>query len=266
MAEEGPITDTLGRKDDPAFAGDLEPETASETPETAGQGESARPAESDQERTAREQMADATRKWQEASEMRRSAEQRNTDIAARERALAAQQEALAPLREFDALVESDPELRATVAARLQNYRPGSAKYATDEFVQAQTTQARQLAEMSVMYARTLLAQKYGDFNEVEPLVAQTSAKYKLLQPGMSPQEVYDGLDAAYQLATRPKAVAAQKASDDVKAEKNGRAATVGAGGGTARPALPPQELPTRRPDGSLLSYEEIADMARGIKR
>jgi len=257
---------SLGRKDDPAFAGEAEPETVNGQPEPEGQGEAETPTETDAQRNAREQQADATRKWQEAAEMRRQAEQRNADAAARERAIAAQQEALAPLRELDALVESNPELRATVQAHLQNYRPGSAKYATDEFVQAQTTQARQLAEMSVMYARTLLAQKYGDFNEVESQVAQTSAKYKLLQPGMSPQEVYDGLDAAYQLTTRPKAIAERKQADDQKAERNGKAATVGAGGGTAQRAQPQQELPTRRADGSLISYEELADMARGIKR
>ncbi len=262
-AEEDPMQMALGRKDDPAFAGEAEPETVSGQPEPEGQ---ASPVETDAERTAREQMADATRKWQEAAEMRRQAEAQVAQITARERALNARAEALKPLQEFDRMVATDPALRDAVTPYIEGYRPGAAQLPTDDFVQQLEQVKQQNAAMAVTYARSLLTTRYTDFTANETQVAETARRYGLLQPGMTAEQIVDGLDAAYQLATRPKAVAQQQAQAQVAAARNADAAKVGAGGGASNRGVPQPELSTRRADGSLMSYEEISDAARSIKR
>lgn len=264
---EGPISEAFSTREADTNMGGDEAETLNVEP--VAPAEPTVPEtrqETEWERTVREQQADATRKWQEAAENRRLVEQRQRDLEARERALRAQEEALAPLREFDALVEQNPDLRATVAAHLTNYRPGTAKYATDEFVTRLNQNEQQLQSMALTYARTLMGQKYGDFSANEEQIARTCEQYGLLRPGMTAEQIVRGLDAGYQLTQRPKMVEQTRQQSEEAEKMKQQAAKVGAGGNASRPSSPPTEMPTRHADGSLMSYDDLAEMAKGRLR
>lgn len=265
MADEGLIQETFSTKEVEAPANEPQTEVpaATETPEDA------RPTLTDEqqrwEENVREQQRLATQRLQEAAEIRRAAEQAQRELAAREAAIRAQDERLAPLRELDALAEQDPNLGATLQAHLQGYQPGSAKYATDEFILRQQRQEQQIQSMAITYARAAMGQKYPDFAQNEAMVAETCKTYGLLRPGMTAEEIVRGLDAGYQLTQRPRQLAEQKQRDELAEQKKAQAATVGAAGPARQSAPVSNDLPTRRADGSLLSYEDIAEMAKARK-
>lgn len=267
MADEnnGPITESYSTKEVDAPQG----EVPTEVPAPNAEAEPASPSLSSEqlswEENVRAQQALATQRLQEAAELRRVAEQTQREIMAREQAIRLQEERLAPLRELDALAENDPNLGATLTAHLQNYVPGSAKYATDPFVSQMQQQAQQIQAMALTFARTSLGQKYADFAANEAAVAETCRTYGLLRPGMTAEEIVRGLDAGYQLTQRPKQMAQAQQANEAAEQKKAQAATVGAAGPARQMNPVSNDLPTRRADGSLLSYDELAEMARARK-
>lgn len=258
----GFITDTFSTREEPSAA----PEESAEAAPTPETPDTAQPQPVDPfEQRRREQEADYTRKTQAAAERLRQAEALEAEVAARERALQLRAEALKPLETFDTMLANDPNLAATVTPLIQGYKPGQAQPYADEAARKMAQMESSMQQMTVSNAEAFLMQKYPDYAERRSEVAQTMDDLGVKYPGHDIVRVTKQLEAAYRLATQGRTVQAAKTEAERDMARKVEATRLGQGAALGGPT-PEPDIPLRRPDGKLASYDDITESLKAQMR